>query len=326
MTTEQEKRPRRRGARTQQITLESRSRAWQRHHRQMAIESLDRLRRQPFSSLVTMLVIAIAVVLPAMFWLTLSSAQLLDARIDDSARMTLYLEPALSESQAMDVAERIRTEEGVAATELITAAAGLEALQARLGMADALSMIDRNPLPAAIMVQPSVRDPEVAQALAERLERIGGVEEARLDMAWLERLRQLGELGQRLVVVIGTLFGAGVLLVVGNTIRLAVESRRQEIEVVTLIGATHAFVRRPFLYTGLWYGLGGGVLALLLLTLGRSWLSTPIDAIAQGFGSHFVLPGIGVGGAALLLALSGALGLAGAWIAVGRHLAGTRPR
>ncbi|MFC0268837.1 permease-like cell division protein FtsX [Kushneria aurantia] len=318
--------PPRRGARTHQITAEGRSRAWRRHHRQMALDSLGRLRRRPLSTLLTMLAIAIAMVLPATLWLALGSAQLLDANLDDSARMTLYLDQGLSESQAMAVAERARAEAGVAGTELITAAAGLAEFQQRLGMEDALAMIDDNPLPATVLVQPQSRDPQAAQALAERLGAIDGVEEARLDMAWLERLRQLGELGRRIVLVFGVLFGLGVLLVVGNTIRLAVESRREEIEVVTLIGATHAFVRRPFLYVGAWYGLGGGLLALALLTLGRGWLSAPINAIAQSFGSRFELPGIGPGGSLLLLLVSTLLGLIGAWLAVGRHLAEIRPR
>lgn len=316
----------RRGARSHQITFESRSRAWRRHHEQMAVDSLHRLRRRPLSSLMTMMAIAIAMVLPASLWLALGSAQLLDSNLDDSARMTLYLNPSLSESQAMDITDQVRGERDIASTELITAAAGLESFQQRLGMNDALAMMDDNPLPATILVQPRSRDPEAAQALAERLGKIDGVTDARLDMAWLERLRQLSELGRRVVLAFGVLFALGVLLVVGNTIRLAVESRRQEIEVVTLIGATHAFVRRPFLYVGVWYGLGGGILALMLLTLGRGWLSAPIDMLASGFGSHFTLPGIGLGGSVLLLICSTMLGLIGAWLAVSRHLADISPR
>lgn len=316
----------RRGARSHRITFESRSRAWRRHHEQMAVDSLHRLRQRPLSSLMTMLAIAIAMVLPASLWLALSSAQLLDNNLDDSARMTLYLDPALSESQAMDITDRVRGDSDIASTELITAAAGLESFQQRLGMSDALAMMDDNPLPATILVQPRSRDPDAAQTLAERLGKIDGVTDARLDMAWLERLREISELGRRVVLAFGVLFALGVLLVVGNTIRLAVESRRQEIEVVTLIGATHAFVRRPFLYVGVWYGLGGGLLALLLLTVGRSWLSAPIDMLASGFGSHFSLPGIGFGGSVLLLICSTLLGLVGAWLAVSRHLADISPR
>ena len=118
----------------------------------------------------------------------------------------------------------------------------------------------------------------------------------------------------------------GVLLVVGNTIRLAVESRRQEIEVVTLIGATHAFVRRPFLYSGAWYGLGGGVLALVILMLGGNWLASPVAALAESYGAHFALPSLGGRNSVFLLLFSTLLGWLGAWLAVGRHLSDIKPR
>lgn len=316
----------RQGARSHRVSFDSRWRAWVRHHRQVAGESAQRLIKRPIGTLLTMLAIAIAMVLPAALWLALGSAQLIDSSLDDTAQMTLYLDPALSESQAMDVAERVRQTEGVASTQFITAAEGLDEFQRSLGLNDALSMLQDNPLPASIVVLPSQREPEAAQQLAARLRTLPGVDEARLDMVWLERLRQLSELGQRVVLAFAALFGLGVLLVVGNTIRLAVESRRQEIEVVTLIGATHAFVRRPFLYSGAWFGLGGGLLALLLLTLGRGWLSAPIDALAQSYGSHYILPRLGIEGSALLLICSTLLGWLGAWLAVGRHLADIKPR
>nr|WP_262927460.1 permease-like cell division protein FtsX [Phytohalomonas tamaricis] len=316
----------RQGARNYQISFDSRWRAWVRHHRQVAGESARRLLKRPLSSLLTMLAIAIALVLPAALWLALGSAQLIDSRLDDTAQMTLYLDPALSESQAMDVADRVRQLDTVASTQFITAAEGLDEFQHSLGLDDALSMLQDNPLPASIVVVPVQRDPEAAQQLAVQLGALPGVDEARLDTAWLERLRQLGELGQRVVLAFAGLFGLGVLLVVGNTIRLAVESRREEIEVVTLIGATHAFVRRPFLYSGAWFGLGGGVLALMLLTIGRSWLSAPIDAVARSYGSHYLLPGLGFEGSVLLLICSTLLSWLGAWLAVGRHLAEIKPR
>ncbi|OHV10903.1 permease-like cell division protein FtsX [Kushneria phosphatilytica] len=320
--------PSRRGARRHghRMGIDSRSRAWRRHHAQMAVDSARRLRERPLASLMTMLAIAVALMLPAILWLLLSSASLLDRNLDDSAQMTLYLAPQLTESQAMDISDQVGSMDGVISTRLITAAAGLQEFQQRLGSGDILSLLDDNPLPATIVVQPNSRDPQQVQALADRLSQLRGVDSARLDMAWLERLRQLAELGQRLVIALGVLFACGVLLVVGNTVRLAVESRRREIEVVTLVGATHAFVRRPFLYSGAWYGLGGGFMALVLLLIGRHWLSAPINALAQSFGTHYTLPALGFGGSMFLLSCGTLLGLIGAWLAVDRHLAGIRPR
>ena len=164
------------------------------------------------------------------------------------------------------------------------------------------------------------------QVLAERLGAMPGVDEVRLDLAWIERLRHLAELGRRLALALGGLFGLGVLLVVGNTVRLSVESRRREIEVVMLIGATHAFVRRPFLYSGAWYGFGGGVFALALLSLGGHWLALPVAALADSYGAQFSLPALDVTGSTILLSCSTLLGWLGAWLAVTRHLASIKPR
>lgn len=324
--TQARQRPARRGARTSQVGLESRTRAWLRHHRAMCADSAWRLAKRPAGSLLTMLAIAIALVLPSGLWLALDSARLLDAELDESATVTVYLDTRLDERQAMDIAARLRNQPPVAAARLVTAAEGLAEFQQGLGLENALSELEDNPLPAAIVVLPEDTRPEAVRVLASNLEAVDGVDEARVDLAWLERLRRLAELGQRLALALAGLFGLGVLLVVGNTIRLAVESRRQEIEVVTLIGATHAFVRRPFLYSGAWYGLGGGLLAMLLLTLGGQWLSAPVSALAASYGAHFSMPRLGLGGSALLCLCSTLLGWVGAWIAVGRHLADIKPR
>ncbi|MBF7052755.1 cell division protein FtsX [Halomonas sp. KAO] len=315
-----------RGARTHHTRSSSRLRGWLRHHRAMCLDSAWRLLRTPVASLVTMLAIAIAMVLPAGLWLTLDSARLLDAELTESATLTAYLAPGGGDGEAARIDEALGAQPGVARTRLITAAEGMAEFQQALGLEDALERLDDNPLPASVVVTPEAPAPETVRALAESLAAIPGVEEVRLDLAWIERLRSLAELGQRVTLALAVLFGGGVLLVVGNTIRLAVESRRKEIEVVTLIGATHGFVRRPFLYSGAWYGLGGGLLAWGLLTLGGEWLATPVSALAASYGASFSLPRLGVGGSASLVGCSMLLGWLGAWMAVSRHLAEVKPR
>lgn len=304
----------------------SRARAWGRHHRAMLVDSLQRLVRHPLGSLLTMLAIAIALVLPAALWLTLDSARLLDAELDESATLTVYLEPAVDQAQAERIEEAVGAEAGVGETRLISAEEGMATFQRSLGLDDTLMGLEENPLPASIVIHPQSVDPAAMEALAGQLEGLAGVDEVRLDLAWVERLRHLANLGRRVALALGVLFGFGVLLVVGNTIRLAVESRRREIEVVMLIGATHAFVRRPFLYSGAWYGFGGGGLALLLLGLGNHWLSLPVAALAASYGADFSLPQLDVTGSTILLACSTLLGWLGAWLAVSRHLASIRPR
>ncbi len=315
-----------RGARTHRTRSSSRFRGWLRHHRAMALDSARRLLRTPIGSLVTMLAIAIALVLPAALWLTLDSARLLDAELTESATLTAYLAPGVDDGEAGRIEEALGAQPGVARTRLITAAEGMAEFQQALGLTDALARLDDNPLPASVVVTPEVPAPDAVRELAETLGALSGVEEVRLDMAWIERLRSLAELGQRVALALAVLFGGGVLLVVGNTIRLAVESRRKEIEVITLIGATHGFVRRPFLYSGAWYGLGGGLLAWALLTLGGEWLAAPVSALAASYGASFSLPRLGVGGSATLVGCSILLGWLGAWIAVSRHLAEVKPR
>ncbi|PCF96763.1 permease-like cell division protein FtsX [Vreelandella nigrificans] len=316
----------RRGARSQQTRFTSRLRAWGRHHRAMAIDSLYRLVRHPVGNLLTMLAIAIALVLPAALWLTLDSAKLLDAELEESATLTVYLETAVDIAQAARIEEAVGAEEDVVQTRLISAEQGMAEFQQSLGLDDALAGLEDNPLPASIVIYPQSVDPSSMEQLAQRLEAFTGVDEVRVDLAWVERLRHLANLGRRVALALGALFGLGVLLVVGNTIRLAVESRRREIEVVMLIGATHAFVRRPFLYSGAWYGFGGGLLALGLLGLGNHWLAMPVAALAASYGASFVLPQLDIAGSTILLSCSTLLGWLGAWLAVTRHLSSISPR
>ena len=320
------RRPPKQGARSQQPRRSSRLRAWGRHHRAMAVDSLRRLIRYPIGNLLTMLAIAIALVLPAALWLTLDSARLLDAELDESATLTVYLDTGVASGEAERIEQAVSADNDVQSTRFVSAEQGMADFQQSLGVEDALSGLEDNPLPGSIVVRPGSVDPDLMQTLAERLESLAGVDEVRVDLAWVERLRHLAALGTRVALALGVLFGLGVLLVVGNTIRLSVESRRREIEVVMLIGATHAFVRRPFLYSGAWYGFGGGVLALALLTLGNHWLSMPVAALAASYGASFSLPQLDVTGSTILLSCSTLLGWLGAWLAVSRHLASIRPR
>lgn len=316
----------RRGAQSRHTRLGSRMRAWGRHHRAMCLDSARRLIIHPLGSLLTMLAIGIALVLPAALWLTLDSARLLDAELGESATLTVYLEQQVDDAQALRIEEALAAHQGVESTRMISAAEGMAEFQQALGLTDALNRLEDNPLPASVVISPLDVSPEAVRELADELAQMVGVDEVRLDLAWLERLRRLAEFGQRLAMALGVLFGLGVLLIVGNTIRLAVENRRQEIQVVTLIGATHAFVRRPFLYSGAWYGLGGGLLAWALLGLGGQWLAAPVAALAESYGAHFSMPRLDARGSAFLLSSSTLLGLLGAWIAVSRHLAEVRPR
>jgi len=146
-----------------------------------------------------------------------------------------------------------------------------------------------------------------------------------LDLIWVKRLFQFMELGQRLVWALAALLGLAVLLIIGNTIRLAIENRRDEIRVVKLVGGTDAFVRRPFLYTGIWFGLGGGIIAWILLNIGLFWLSGPVEQLINLYGSEFSLKGLSFSDSLLLILDGVILGWLGAWLAVARHLSSIEP-
>jgi len=146
-----------------------------------------------------------------------------------------------------------------------------------------------------------------------------------LDMKWLQRMQQILDIGRQITVLLGGALSLGVLLVVGNTIRLAIENRREEILVVKLVGGTNGFVRRPFLYTGLWYGVFGGLIAWLGVVIAQFWLGATVTRLAALYQSDFALKNIGLDGMLVLIALGGILGLVGAALAVGRHIAQLEP-
>lgn len=195
------------------------------------------------------------------------------------------------------------------------------------GFGNAIEALGGNPLPHVLTIQPVVDStrPDKIRHLLKQLNQKKQVELAQLDLQWVKRLYAMLEIAQRGIWVIASLLGLAVLLVVGNTIRLDIQNRREEIEVTKLIGGTDAFIRRPFLYTGLWYGISGGLLAWLLTALSMSLLDNSVEHLAALYNSGFELRGLNASEAFSLIGFSCFLGLAGSWIAVGRHLSEIEP-
>ena len=307
------------------VNTSARLRAWRRHHAAMAVDSLKRLLLTPAASLMTWAVIAIALSLPVALYIFLNNAQLVSSSWDGSAQISLYLESRVDDTAGRRLMQELQMRPDIAETRYLSKEQTLAEFKEFSGFGEALNYLDDNPLPAVIIVRPAVTGIDAQQALVKELDALAGVEEAQLDLAWVKRLFHIMELGQRMVTALGLLLGIAVLLVVGNTIRLAIENRRQEIVVIKLIGATNAFVRRPFLYTGIWYGLGGGLFAWLLINLSLFWLDGPVRALASAYASDFSLIGLSLGDSLLLLFSATLLGWLGAWIAVGRHLGAVEP-
>jgi cell division transport system permease protein len=257
----------------------------------------------------------------------LGNLQHLSGAWDSGASISLFLKKKVSDEQAASLAHKLRRHQRIESIELITKKEALEEFQQLSGYADALEALDNNPLPAVLIIQPKAEytTAESAQLLVRELKLLPDAEIVQLDLQWVRRLQAITVIAQRAVVVLAALLGMAVLLIVGNTIRLEIQNRHAEIEITKLIGATNAFIRRPFLYTGFWYGLFGGIIAWLLIAIAIALLSGPIANLANLYESGFKLASIDLTTTATLLGGSSLLGLAGAWLAVGRHLSAIQP-
>jgi cell division transport system permease protein len=301
-------------------------RGWAERHVQTLVASLGRLARAPFGTLLTVGVIGIALALPACLELVVANARALAGGWQDALNITAYLKPKLPDHDAAQLAERIGARGDVAAARLVTAAEGLAEFRRWSGLGSALDALADNPLPATIVVRPRAADDGAdAAAVGALAEALPGVDQVQLDTDWVRRFTAILDALRRGVAVVALLLGLAVLLVVGNTIRLDIDARRAEIEVVKLVGGSDGFVRRPFLYGGFWYGLGGGVLAWILLEAFVVTVGGPVERIAAAYGSRFVLEGPGLlEGLAILLG-GAVLGWLGAFVSATRHLRAIEP-
>lgn len=315
----------REGARPRTLGLQARWRGWQRHHSQSAADSLARTLRHPLASAITWLVIGFAIALPVALWLMLANLEALGGRVERPAELSLFLRADVSLQAAEALGEELQGRAAVDAVTVQSREQALEEFRQRSGLGAMAASLPENPLPHLLILRLVSTDEAVVSPLARELEQLPQVQEVVFDAQWLQRLQRFMALGRRAVQLLGALLLGAVVLVLGNTIRLAIESRREEIEVIKLVGGSDAFVRRPLLYTGLWYGLGGGVVAALLLALILLLLGTPAADLAAAYGSDFRLRGLGILDSLQLVLMGGALGVAGAWLAVARHLKDVEP-
>jgi cell division transport system permease protein len=298
------------------------------HHLRAALASLGSLVRTPFASLMTAVVVGVALALPGGFHTLLSDAQRLTAGMKgEAAQVSLFLKAEIKDEAARNLAWRLRSMDEVASVRYISPRQALDEFQHNTGISDALAYLDDNPLPAVLVVQPAktMSDGEPLHALVRRLQALPEVESAEMDWAWLERLQALANLADRGMTLVGAVLAVAVLFIVGNTIRLAIENRREEIVITKLIGATDAFIRRPFIYGGLWYGLAGGLIAVVIVD-GILWgMGGPVARLAALYQSGFKLGMLGLSETLAMLGAGTGLGWLGAWLAVGRHLRGVEP-
>lgn len=310
-----------------QLAKNSPFQAWLTNHARTLIASLGAMTRQPASSLMTTSVIAIALALPSGMFVLLNNASHISVGWDNSAQISVFLKTSVSEKKANKLMAKLSLYEDINAVSLINKDQALKEFRKISGFGGALEALGSNPLPHVLTIQPVVdtNRPDKIRHLLKQLNKQKEVELAQLDLQWVQRLFAMLEIAQRGIWIIAGLLGIAVLLVVGNTIRLDIQNRREEIEVTKLIGGTDAFIRRPFLYTGLWYGISGGLFAWILTVLSIGLLDGAVANLASLYNSGFQLHGLGLTEALSLIAFSCFLGLAGSWIAVGRHLSEIEP-
>ncbi|QXH47009.1 permease-like cell division protein FtsX [Pseudomonas xanthosomatis] len=300
--------------------------AWLESHRASLADSLRRLGKQPIGSFFTCLVMAVALSMPMGLSLLLKNVEKLGGSWQRAAQISLYLKLDASSRDGEALRDEIRGMAGVAEAQYVSREQALEEFQQQSGLGEALRELPDNPLPGVVVVTPTEVDKPALEALRQRLAELPRVEAAQLDLVWVERLAAILKLGDRFVFGLAVMLISALLLVIGNTIRLHIENRRVEIEVIKLVGGTDSYVRRPFLYMGALYGLGAGVLAWGILAFGLNWLNDAVVGLSGLYGSDFSLGGVpGSDGVSLLIGAV-LLGYIGAWIAVARHLNELAPR
>lgn len=301
---------------------------WLTRHLQAMLFAAGRLARTPVATSFTVLVIAIALTLPTAFGLLVSSVRSATGNFANAVDITVYFNLGVPLEKARQLAQGARERPDVARVTLISADEALESFRDRSGFGTALDVLDSNPLPHALDVRPTAEaaTPAQMEALRHYLSAWPEVEQVQVDTEWIARLDALLDLLRRVAVGTALLLGIGVVAIIGNTIRLEIYNRRTEIEVTKLVGGSNAFVRRPFLYTGLFYGLLGALLATLLLVASLYLLGVPVTRLAASYGSDFHLLAPGWRDIGSLLGIGALLGMGGAWIAAARHLARIEPR
>ncbi|MBL3528993.1 MAG: cell division protein FtsX [gamma proteobacterium endosymbiont of Lamellibrachia anaximandri] len=300
---------------------------WLQRHLQVALASLGRLTHAPLGTLMTAAVIGIALALPIGLHVMLNNLQNVSGGWESGASISLFLKQEISDKQAAALSKKLRLHQRIKSIQVISKASAMAEFRRLSGFGDALETLDSNPLPALLVILPKdeYSTPETAQLLVRELGLLPETDIVQLDLQWVRRLQAITEIAQRAVLVLATLLGLAVLLIIGNTIRLEIQNRHAEIEITKLIGATNGFIRRPFLYTGLWYGLFGGIIAWLLVAISILLISGPVAQLAMLYQSAFDLSSLDITTTLLLLAGSAGLGLLGSWIAVGRHLSAIEP-
>ncbi|EKE81464.1 permease-like cell division protein FtsX [Idiomarina xiamenensis] len=316
------------GAKKNNLSLTKRFVMFFVHNAQQAVASLGELTRNPIASLMTMAVLGLSLTLPATLYILVKNTDAVANEFQQASEITLFLRKDLSDTQIQTLLERLKLDSQLDAVRYISPEQGLADFKQRAGFGEALDYLTSNPLPPVVIATPGelFSDPTQAQRLLQNLEKQREIEFGKLDVQWLTRLQAMQRLVSDVFVGLALLLCLSALLIVGNTIRLNILSKREEIVIMKLVGATNAYIQRPFLYTGIWYGVVGGIIAWLATFLLVWWLSSSVIAITELYDGQFRLAGLSFNEMLVLWGIAIGLGLLGSYIAVRRHVLSIEPR
>ena len=300
---------------------------WVTRHVSTSLGSLGRLVRQPFASLMIVLVVAVTLALPAAINVIVKNVQSVSGSWDNALDFSIYLQPDLAIDDAKNLAQLLDQRADVESVELVTATDALLEFKQHSGFGDALDALSDNPLPHTLVVRPSPENTAASMILLqEEVSNLPETDIVQVDTDWVQRFHAILDIVRQAIAIGAALLGVAIIVIIGNTIRLDIENRRDEIEVTKLIGASNAFVRRPFLWTGFWYGLFGGTLALMLVQYGLYLLKGPVTRLAGLYQGNVTVTSLGLADSGAIIGTAIFLGLFGSWFTAARHMRRIEPK
>ena len=297
-------------------------------HFQVLFATLGDMRRTPIASLSTIAIIGISLLLPALLYIIVKSGDQLSHDWQGQPQFSVFLQQDLQSDEAQLIFEELRLHPAVQLAEFITPDAALKEFEALSGLEFELSLLDQNPLPASIVVLPGEQyhSTDELQQLRTELAKIDGIEEIRMDLEWTDRFNAILAYLSQAALIVSVFLGVALILVIGTTIKLLILNRSQEIEITKLVGGSNSFVRRPFLYFGLYFGVFGALLAIGLLQLIATMMATATTELAGLYGRSTLLYQIGWQEVSSLILGGGLLGWLAARLSVAQHLGRIKPR
>lgn len=297
------------------------------YHFQAATQSFNSLCRKPLGTMMTVIVIAIALALPALFWVFTDNLSRITQGWQHGGHLSLYLKPGTETPSQMALLETVSKHPGVGQAHFKSADQGLTELTRQEGMKDIMRYLPDNPLPSMIEIIPTVLidSPAKLDLLSRELKALPDVDQVKVDMEWVGRLHTILGFVANAQKALMLLLALAVVLIIGNTLRLATHNRQEEIQILKLIGATDSFILRPFLYSGIWFGMVGAIFAVFLVNIFILSLGVAVNQLVVAYQMHYPLTGLSMRQILQLVLFAVILGWLGARLSVKRQLASIEP-